>query len=83
MRPSTSERGVFRKFEGFPGVIVQDSCHLHIFMNHEYKELSGGSCQVYLTRRRSSEIDSSQIDGDHMSIIDCHQSDDLSRLSSR
>ena len=49
---------------------------------YKYKELSGGSCQVYLTRRRSSEIDLSQIDGDQMSIIDCHQSDDLSRLSS-
>ena len=49
---------------------------------YEYKELSGGSCQVYLTRRRSSEIDLSQIDGDQMSDVDCHQSDDPSRLSS-
>ena len=33
MPPSTSERGVFRYFEGFPGVIVQDSYHLHAFMS--------------------------------------------------
>ena len=26
MQPSTTESGVIRKFEGFPEVIVQDSC---------------------------------------------------------
>ena len=41
------------------------------------------SCQVYLKLGEIlSEIDSSQIDGDQMSCVDCHQSDEFSRLSS-
>ena len=33
MALSTTERGVLRKFEGVPGVFVQDSRHLHAFMS--------------------------------------------------
>ena len=33
MALSTTERGVLRKFEGVPGVFVQDSRHLHELMS--------------------------------------------------